>query len=83
MMSKKAERRSTSCSSARQSRRQIEAKPVNVHFEHPIAQRIHDQLQHVGMAHVETVAGSGVIHIVPAIVRHQAVIGGIVDPFKR
>ena len=34
------------------------------------------------MAHVETVAGSRVIHIMPAIVSHQAIIGGIVDASK-
>jgi hypothetical protein len=34
------------------------------------------------MAHVEGIAGAGVIHVVARVVRHQAVIGGVVDAPK-
>jgi hypothetical protein len=37
---------------------QVEAEPVDVHVGHPVPQRVHDQLQHVGMAHVQRVAPS-------------------------
>ena len=68
---------------ARQRRRQIEAESVDVHLENPVAKAVHDQLQHVGMPHVQRVAGSGVVHVVPAVVCHQAVVRGIVDPLER
>src|SRR3546814_9384977 len=40
---------------AGQGRRQVEAEPVDVHLGHPVAQRVHDQLQRVGVSHVEAV----------------------------
>ena len=62
---------------------QVEAEPVDVHFGHPVPQRIHDQLQCVGMADVEAVAGSGVVHVVLLIVVDQAVVRGVVDTAHR
>src|SRR3546814_12900132 len=44
---------------AGQGRRQVEAEPVDVHLGHPVAQRVHDQLQRVGVSHVEAVTGAG------------------------
>ena len=64
---------------ARQGRGQIEAEAVDVHLQHPVAQRVHDQLQHARMLQVERVAAAGVIHVVARIVADQAVVGGVVD----
>ena len=36
-------------------------------------------LQHLGMAHVQRVAGAGVIHVVARIVGDQPVISGVID----
>ena len=64
---------------ARQRRRQIEAEAVDVHLGDPVAQAVHDELQHLRMAHVQAVAGAGVVHVVARLVGHQPVVGGIVD----
>ena len=66
-----------------QRRRQVEAEAVDVHLEHPVAQRVHDELQHVGMTRVERVAGAGVVHVVAAVVVDQAVVRGVVDAAQR
>ena len=62
-----------------QGRGQIEAEAVHVHLQHPVAQRIHDDLQHPGVAHVEGVAAAGVVHVEARILGHQTVVGGVVD----
>ena len=41
---------------AGQRRGEVEAEPVDVHLGHPVAQAVHDQLQHVRVAHVQAVA---------------------------
>ena len=64
---------------ARQRGGQIEAEAVDVHLRHPVAQAVHDQLQHLRMAHVQAVAGAGVVHVVARIVGHQPVVGRVVD----
>ncbi len=38
---------------ARQSRRQIEAEAVDVHFQHPVTQAVHNELQDPRMAHIQ------------------------------
>ena len=53
---------------ARQRRREIETEAVHVHVEHPVAQAVHDQLQHVRVHHVQRVAGARVVHVVAAVV---------------
>ena len=58
---------------------QIETEAVHVHLDHPVAQAVHDQLQHAGMAHVQRVAAAGVIHVITRIGIHQPVIGSVVD----
>ncbi len=45
-------------------RREVEAEAVDVHLGHPVAQRIHHQLQHARMLHVERVAAAGEVHVV-------------------
>ena len=39
-------------------------------------------LQHLRMPGVQAVSGAGVIHVVALLVRHQAVVGGIIDAAK-
>ena len=68
---------------AGQRRRQVEAEAVDVHLGHPVAQAVHDQLQHVGVAHVEAVAGAREVHVVAGIVVHDAVVGEVVDAAHR
>jgi hypothetical protein len=65
---------------ARQGGGQVEAEAVHVHLLHPVAQRVHHQLQRLRVAHVQRVAGAGVVHVEARRVRHQAVVGGVVDP---
>ena len=50
---------------SRERRREIEAEPVDVHFQNPIPQAIHDQLQDSGRLHVQGVAAAGVVLVVP------------------
>jgi hypothetical protein len=64
-------------------RREVEPEPVDVHLLDPVAQRVHDQLQHVGLAHVHRVAGPRVVHVVAGIVVHQAVVRGVVEALHR
>ena len=68
---------------ARQRRREVEAEAVDVHVDDPVAQAVHDQLQHVRVPHVQGVAGAGVVHVVAAVVGHQPVVGGVVDALER
>ena len=58
---------------------QVEAEAVDVHLGHPVAQRVHDQLQRVRVAGVEAVAGAGEILVQPQILVDQPVVGGVVD----
>jgi hypothetical protein len=39
-------------------------------------------LQHMGMTHVETVAGAGVIHVVTAVIGHEPIISGIINALE-
>ena len=52
-----------------------------MHFRHPVAQRVGDELQHVRIAEVERVAAAGVVHI--AATRFEAVIRVVVDAAQR
>ena len=58
---------------------QVEPETIDVHLQHPVAQRVHDQLQGVRMPRVETVTGSGEILVEPQIAVEQTVVGGVVD----
>ncbi len=68
---------------ARQRRRQVEAEAVDVHLEHPVAQAVHDELQHVRVPHVQRVAGAGVVHVVAALVGDEPVVRRVVDALER
>ena len=63
--------------------RQVEAEAVDVHLGHPVAQGVHDELQRVRVADVERVAGARHVHVVPLVVVHQTVVGGVVDAAER
>ena len=58
---------------------QVEAEAVHVHLGDPVAQRVHDQLQHVRGAHEQGVAGAGRVVVMGLVLLHQAVVGGVVD----
>ena len=58
---------------------QVEAEAVDMHFQHPVPQRVHDQLQRVRVPRVETVAGAGEVLVDPQVAVLQAVVGGVVD----
>ena len=59
---------------------QIEAEAVDVHLQHPVAQAVHDQLQHPRVAHVQRVAAAGEVHVVAGILGRQPVVAGVVHP---
>src|SRR5947209_17798619 len=61
---------------------QIEAKPVDVTLDDPVAERVHDQTQHAGMDWIQRVTGAGEIHVVALIIRYQAVVGGVISAFE-
>ena len=54
-----------------------------MHLEHPIAQRVHDQLQRVRVADVEAVPGAGVVGVVTLVVAFEPVVGLVVDAAHR
>ena len=64
---------------AGQAGRQVEAEAVHVHLEHPVAQGVHHQLQHVGIADVEGVAGSGGVVVEAGLSVDQPVVARVVD----
>ena len=61
---------------------QVEPEPVDVHLGHPVAQRVHDQLQRVRVADVEGVPGARVVHVVLLVVLDQPVVRRVVDPLE-
>ena len=60
---------------ARQRRGEVEAEAVDVHLADPVAQRVHHQLQHARVQHVERVAAAGEVHVVARRVGRQPVVG--------
>ena len=58
---------------------EVEAEAVDVHLQHPVAQRVHDQLQGVRVPHVQRVAGAGVVHVVLRLAVHDPVVRAVVD----
>src|SRR5665811_1933885 len=64
---------------AGQSCRKVEAEPVDMHLQDPVAQRVHDQLKDVGVAHQQAVAGARGVVVARFVVVDEAVVGGIVD----
>jgi hypothetical protein len=64
---------------SRERRSEVEAEAVDVHFRHPVSEAVHDQLQHMGVAHVERVPAAGEVEVVPRVLIDQAVVGLVVD----
>ena len=50
-----------------------------MHLGHPVAQRVHDELQDLRGTHEEGVAGAGRVKVVLPIPIDQAIVGGVVD----
>ena len=67
---------------AGQRRGEVEAEAVDVHLGHPVAQRVHDQLQRVGVPDVEGVPGARVVHVVALVVLDQPVVRRVVDALE-
>ena len=66
-----------------QAGRQVEAEAVDVHLRHPVAQRVHDQLQDMGAAHQRGVAGPGRVVVERLVLVGEPVVRGVVDPAER
>ena len=47
---------------------EVEAEAVDVHLGDPVAQGVHDELEHLRVVDVEGVAGAGVVHVVARVV---------------
>ena len=62
---------------------QVEAEPIHMHFLHPVAQRIHNHLQRVGVPHIERVAGARVVHVMGFRIVDKPVVGVVVDAAER
>ena len=58
---------------------EVEAEPVDVHLLDPVAQAVHEQLQHVGVPHVEGIAGPRVVHVEARVLLRRSIIGEIID----
>ena len=67
---------------AREHRREVEPEAVDVHVIHPVAQRIHDELDRARVLHVETVAGAGEVRVEARILL-EPVVRAIVDAAQR
>jgi hypothetical protein len=64
---------------AGQRRGEVEPEAVDVHLGDPVAQRVHQHLQHVRVAHVERVAAAGVVEVAAPVVGGEPVVAGVVD----
>ena len=53
---------------------QVETEPVDVHLGHPVAQRVHDQPQHLPPVDVQRVPGAGAVDVPGGVVRIQSVV---------
>ena len=67
---------------AREDGAQVEAEAVDVHLLGPVAQAVAHHLDHQRVREIERVAGAGVVDVVALLVRHQAVIRGVVDALE-
>ena len=54
-----------------------------MHLGHPVAQRVHDQLQHVRVAHQQRVAGAGRVVVEARVLVDQPVVRRVVDAAER
>ena len=68
---------------ARERGGEVEPEAVDVHLRDPVAQRVHDQLQHVGMARVEAVAGARRVVVEAPVVVDEPVVRRVVEALER
>src|SRR5262249_14127357 len=61
---------------------EIETETIDMHFENPIAQTIHHQLERARVQEIESVAGTGEIEIKPRLFCPQAIVGDVINPTK-
>ena len=67
---------------SREDRAEIEAESVDPRFAHPVAQAVRHHLDDARMAEVERVAGAGVVDVEARLVRHEPIVGLVVDAFE-
>ena len=60
-------------------RRQVEPETVHVHLQNPVPQRVHHQLQHLRMTHLQAIPAAAVVHVETGVVVAQPVVRGAVD----
>ena len=68
---------------ARQRAGEVEAEAVDVHVDDPVAQAVHDELEHARVPHVQRVAAPGEVLVAARVARREAVVGGVVDAAQR
>ncbi len=54
-----------------------------MHRFRPVAQGIHHHLQHARVRGIHRIPGTGVVDVIPVLVRQRAVIAVVINPFKR
>ena len=68
---------------ARKRGRKVEPESVDVALRHEVPKRVHDQPQHGRMHRIQRIARSREVHVVPQVLRHQAVVALVVDAPER
>jgi hypothetical protein len=53
-----------------------------VHVEDPVAEGVHDELERLGMTHVEAISGARVVEVEARVLLDQTVIGRVVDSLE-
>ena len=64
---------------ARQGGGEIEAEAVDVHLGDPVAQAVHDELEHLRVADIEAVARCRCSPCNSADLRDQPIVSGVID----
>ena len=54
-----------------------------MHLLHPVAQGVHDELEHVGLAHVQRVARAGRVEVVERVLGREPVVRLVVEALER
>ena len=68
---------------AREHGREVEAEAVDVHLGHPVAQRVHHELDRARVLHVERVARAGEVGVEARVVRLEPIVRRVVDALER
>ena len=50
-----------------------------MHLGDPVAQAVHNHLQHLWVVDIERISRPGVVHVVARIICNRAVVGQVVD----